>query len=132
MGAAGGVLLPGARADAAGEDLAGEGQRHRSRAPARAAHQPDVHREMRTAGGEIARAVQRIDQPVLFRRRRGDTGLHLLLGDDGDVGAASRRPSTISASATWSRRCHWAAVGLAAHREAGGADGHDRLPRLAS
>jgi hypothetical protein len=98
------------------------------------AHEADIHREFVMPGGELARAVQRIDQPELGRGRGDAPAGDLLLRDHGYVrrcGAQAGDDQRLGGVIRFGDR---GAVLLAFHIEAAGAhlqDGFGGLLREA-
>ncbi len=90
-------------------------------------HQSDIDRELLVSGGEFTRAVQRIDQPILRRRRRDATARDFLLCDDGDGGGRLAQPGDDDRLRGGIGHRHRGGILLTLHVEAPRAHGEDRL-----
>ena len=89
------------------------------------AHEADVDGELVAQGGEFAGAVERVDEPVIMIDVGGDAGLHLLLGDDGDVRCGGAQAGDDYGFGGVVGQGDRAAIGLAEGLEAAGADLQD-------
>ena len=89
---AGGGALPGlrTRADEAAEHLAVGGDADDAEDGAVVADEADVDGELVAEGGELAGAVEGVDEPVFAAGFVDVAGLDFFLGDDGDVGGRRR------------------------------------------
>ena len=127
---AGGIALPGAKADPAPKDFTGSRQRHRAQNRTPSFHQADIHREIIAPGGEFPRAIQRVYQPETLGMGGRGAGGDFFFGDYGNIGGRGAQPLHNQGFGNAISLRHRGMVGFPFHREARGLDRHNGRSRL--
>ena len=126
---AGGIALPGTKANTAPEDFARSGQRHSAQNRAPGFHQPDIDREIIPPGGKFPRAIQGVHQPETLSMAGRRAGGDFFFGNHGNVGSRGAQPFHNQRFGDPVSLGHRGMVGFPFHRETGGLDCHDGASR---